>query len=116
MAALLRGLAVADLVVVAEGSYQLGPGAFGLGSALLEARRRLQSSDPVREGMRRLVARSGETVLFGVRDADASSLTYVEVIESQNAVRFAVSVGDRRPLYCTAGGRVLLAAEPEDGC
>jgi DNA-binding IclR family transcriptional regulator len=116
MAALLRGLAVADLVVVAEGSYQLGQGAFGLGSALLEARRRLQSSDPVREGMRRLVARSGETVLFGVRDADASSLTYVEVIESQNAVRFAVSVGDRRPLYCTAGGRVVLAAEPEDGC
>ncbi len=28
-------------------------------------------------------------------------------------MRFTVSVGDRRPLYCTAGGRVLLAVEPE---
>jgi DNA-binding IclR family transcriptional regulator len=113
LAALLRGLAVADLVAASDGTYRLGPGAFGLGSALLEARRRLQSSDLVREGMRRLVDRSGETVLFAVRDAGAPSMTYVEVSESQNAVRFAVSAGDRRPLYCTAGGRVLLAAESE---
>jgi DNA-binding IclR family transcriptional regulator len=113
MAALLRGLAVADFVVASEGSYRLGPGAFGLGSALLEARRRLQSSDLVREGMRRLAARSGETVLYAVRDAGAATMTYVEVIESHNAVRFAVSQGDRRPLYCTSGGRALLAAGSE---
>jgi DNA-binding IclR family transcriptional regulator len=41
-------------------------------------------------------------------------LTYVDLIESRNAVRFAVSVGDRRPLYCTSGGRVLLAADAPD--
>jgi DNA-binding IclR family transcriptional regulator len=114
MAALLRGLVKADFVIAAEGAYRLGPGAFGLGSALLEARRRVQSSDLVRDGMRRLAERSGETVLLAVRDAGAATMTYVEVIESRNAVRFAVSVGDRRPLYCTAGGRVLLAAEPKD--
>jgi DNA-binding IclR family transcriptional regulator len=114
MAALLRGLVVADFVVASEGAYRLGPGAFGLGSALLEARRRLQSSDLVREGMRRLAERSRETVLFAVRDTGAASMTYVDIIESRNAVRFAVSVGDRRPLYCTAGGRVLLAAESEE--
>jgi len=114
LAALLRGLALADLVVASDGAYRLGPGAFGLGSALLEARRRLQSSDLVREGMRRLADRSGETVLFAVRDEDADTLTYVEVVESHNAVRFAVSAGDRRPLYCTAGGRVLLAADAEE--
>jgi DNA-binding IclR family transcriptional regulator len=114
MAALLRGLVLADFVVAAEGSFRLGPGAFGLGSALLEARRRLQSSDLVREGMRRLVERSGETVLFAVREAGEATLTYVDVIESRNAVRFAVSVGDRRPLYCTAGGRVLLAAATQE--
>jgi DNA-binding IclR family transcriptional regulator len=114
MAALLRGLAVADFVVASEGTYRLGPGAFGLGSALLEARRRLQSSDLVRAGMRRLADRSGETVLLAVRDAGAETITYIEVIESHNAVRFAVSVGDRRPLYCTSGGRALLAAGPEE--
>ena len=114
MAALLRGLAEADFVAASEGVYRLGPGAFGLGSALLEARRRFQTSDLIRDGMRRLAERSGETVLFAVRDEGAATMTYVDVIESRNAVRFAVSVGDRRPLYCTSGGRVLLAAGSEE--
>src|SRR5262245_32422782 len=82
LAALLRGLAAADFVVSAAGTYRLGPGAFGLGSALLEARRRLQSSELIREGMRRLAERSGETVLLAVRDASGATMTYVEVIES----------------------------------
>lgn len=114
IAALLHGLADADFVVVADGVYRLGPRAFGMGSALLEARRRLQSSDLIRAGMRRVADRCGETVLFAVRDAEAGTLTYVDVIESRNAVRFTVAVGDRRPLHCTSGGRVLLAAAPED--
>jgi DNA-binding IclR family transcriptional regulator len=114
LAALLRGLADIDVVIAADGAYRLGPGAFGLGSALQEARRRLQSSDLVRDGMRRLADRSGETVLFAVRDRDGTTITYVDVIESRNAVRFTVSVGGRRPLFSTASGRVLLAAASED--
>jgi DNA-binding IclR family transcriptional regulator len=114
LAALLRGLAEEDFVVAADGAWRLGPGAFGLGSALMEARRRFQSSDLVRDGMRRLAERSGETVLFAVRDRAADTMTYVDVIESRNAVRFTVSVGDRRPLYATAGGRALLAAGPDE--
>ena len=114
-AALLRGLVLANFVVASEGMYRLGPGAFGLGSALLEARRRLHSSDLIRDGMRRLAQRSGETVLFAVRDSGADTLTYIEVIESHNTLRFASSLGDRRPLYCTAGGRAMLAAAtPEE--
>ncbi|CAN5160002.1 IclR family transcriptional regulator [soil metagenome] len=114
LAALLRGLTDADVLLAADGAYRLGPGAFGLGSALMAARRRIQSSDLVREGMRRLAAHFGETVLFGVRDDDSDGMTYVDAIESRYAIRFAVSVGDRRPLYCTAGGRMLLASGPEE--
>lgn len=114
LAALLRGLAEVDFVVASDGAYRLGPGAFGLGSALMEARRRFQSSDLVRDGMRRLADRTGETVLLGVRDEGAGTMTYVDVIESRNSVRFAVSAGDRRPLFCTAGGRVLLAAGSDE--
>lgn len=114
LAALLRGLADEDFVVVSDGVWRLGPGAFGLGSALLEGRRRLQTSDIVRDGMRRLADRCGETVLFGVRDEDGETLTYVDVIESRNTVRFIVPVGDRRPLFSTAGGRVLLAADSDE--
>ena len=43
LAALLRGLAEEDFVVSTEGAFRLGPGAFGLGSALIEARRRFPS-------------------------------------------------------------------------
>src|SRR3546814_1154495 len=42
-----------------------------------------------------------------------ATLTYVDLIESRNALRFTVAIGDRRPLYCTAGGRVLLASLPD---
>lgn len=110
LAALLRGLSEEAFVVPVDGGWRLGPGAFGLGSALLEARRQLQSSDLIRDGMRRLAARSGETALFGVRDPGGETLTYVDAVESPNPVRFAVSIGDRRPLYSTAGGRALLTA------
>lgn len=89
-----------------------GRGGVGPGSALAEARRQFQSSDLVRDGMRRLADRSGETVLFAVGDADDGMLTYVDIIESRNSVRFAAAIGDRRPLYSTAGGRAL-AALPE---
>jgi DNA-binding IclR family transcriptional regulator len=114
LAALLRGLAENDFVVQAEGAYRLGPAAFGLGSALLEARRHFQSSDLIRAGMRRLAERSGETVLLGVASDDGTTMTYVDGIESRNAVRFAASIGDRRPLYCSAGGRVLLASGSDE--
>ncbi|MDE2596698.1 MAG: helix-turn-helix domain-containing protein [Sphingomonadales bacterium] len=113
LVSLLRGLADEHFVVAVDGAWRLGPGAFGLGSALMEARRRFTTSDLVREGMRRLAERTGETVLFAVRDGDGQTMTYVDVIESRNAVRFAISIGDRRPLYGTAGGRALLAAASE---
>lgn len=109
LAALLRGLAHEGFVVPVDGGWRLGAGAFGLGSALLEARRRLQSSDLIRDGMRRLADKTGETVLLGVHDPSGETMTYVDMVEGRNPVRFAVSVGDRRMLYATAGGRMLLA-------
>lgn len=114
LTALLRGLSEEAFVVAVDGGWRLGPGAFGLGSALLEARRRMQSSDLIRDGMRRLAARSGETVLLGVRDPGGETLTYVDIVESPNPVRFTVAIGDRRPLYATAGGRALLAVLSDD--
>ena len=114
LAALLRGLSDESFVVASVGGWRLGPGAFGLGSALLEARRQFPASELVRQGMRRLAELTGETVLFGVRDPGGATMTYVDSVESRNAVRFAVAVGDRRALYSTAGGRMLLAMLPEE--
>ena len=110
VAALMRGLAEAQYVSPHEGAWRLGPGAFALGSALVAARRRLSTPELLRDGLRRVAERTGETALFAVADADGATLTYVDVVESRNAVRFAVAAGDRRPLYATAGGRALLSA------
>jgi DNA-binding IclR family transcriptional regulator len=81
---------------------------------MMEARRRLQTPDLIRDGMRRLAELSRETVLFAVRDEDGMTMTYVDKIESRFAVRFTVALGDRRPLWCTASGRALLASEPDE--
>ena len=113
LAALLRGLVETNFVVVSDGAYRLGARAFGLGSALVEARRHVQTSDLIRDGMRELGSRTGETVLFAVANQDGT-MTYVDMVESRNSIRFSVRIGDRRPLYCTAGGRALLSALPDD--
>src|ERR1700756_2561096 len=89
LAALLRGLADTNFVVYSEGAYQLGGAAFGLGSALVEARRRFQTSDVIRHGMQQLNSQCGETVLFAVLNHDdAQTMTYVDMVESRNTIRF----------------------------
>jgi DNA-binding IclR family transcriptional regulator len=40
-------------------------------------------------------------------------ISYVDVIESGQPLRFAVQVGNRRPLDCTAAGKVMLAFLPK---
>ena len=48
LAALLRRLAEADFIVAADNAWRLGPSAYGLGSALVEARRPLSTPDLLR--------------------------------------------------------------------
>lgn len=114
MASLLRGLMDQDFVVSTPEGYRLGSAAFGLAASLLEARRGLQSSDLIRAGMSKLASLTNETLIFGVLDKIDYTITYVDVIESKNPVRYVVAIGDRRPLYCTSGGRAVLSAQSDD--
>jgi DNA-binding IclR family transcriptional regulator len=112
---LLRGLVDTSFVVFSEGTYQLGPAAFDLGSALVDARRRFHMPDTIRAGMRDLSHQAHETVLFAVlNNDDQTTMTYVDIVESRNAIRISVTIGDRRALYCTAGGRILLADKSDE--
>ena len=112
---LLRGLVKANFVYFSDGAYRLGPSAFELGSALVDARRRFHISDEIREVMRDLSNRCGETVLFAVLNRDdATTMTYLDIVESRNPIRIAATIGGRRPLYCTAGGRMLLSSMPDE--
>lgn len=112
---LLRGLVDMNYVIFTDGTYRLGGSAFELANQVLSARQRLHMGDYVREGMNALCKRSGETVLYGiVTDEDPPAMTYVGVVESRSAIRISVGIGDRSPLYCTAGGRILLSAMSDE--
>ncbi|HWP11340.1 MAG TPA: IclR family transcriptional regulator [Ramlibacter sp.] len=88
-----------------DGRYRLGPAVFQLG-------RRYQQSfrlgDLVVPVLRELVARSGETASFYVRDGDRDTCLYR--IESPRPIRDAgVAEGDTFPVDSSAGSRVLSA-------
>lgn len=107
---LLRSLADLNFVIFADGVYRLGGASFELASAVMASRQQQHMSEAIREGMRELNKRSGETVLYAILNYDdPDMMTYLDIVESRGAIRISVTIGDRSPLYCTAGGRVLLA-------
>lgn len=107
---LLRGLVEMNYVVFSDGTYRLGGSSFELANEVLSARQRLHMGDYIKDGMNDLCVQSGETVLYGILTGESPPLmTYVGLAESRSAIRISVGIGDRSQLYCTAGGRVLLA-------
>ena len=107
---LLRGLVDMNFVTFADGAYRLGGSSFELASAVLSARQRQHMGDYIRAGMSALNEQSGETVLYAILTEERPpTMTYVGLVETRGALRISVGIGDRSPLYCTAGGRVLLA-------
>lgn len=61
-----------------------------------------------------LMEMSGETTLLGMMADSQSEIVYVDMVESRSAIRFSATIGTRRPLYCTAPGKTLLAAQTDD--
>ena len=57
--------------------------------------------------LRRLQERTGESVHLSI--FDNGDAVYIDRIESQQAVRAYIRIGDRVPAYCTATGRAMLA-------
>lgn len=108
---LLRGLVQSGYLVHGDGVYRLGAESFRVASAIVAARR---FPDFVRPMLQRLAEDTGETAILGVLAPEADAVVYVDKIEPRSALRFAATIGDRRPLYCTSTGRVLLAFQPPE--
>jgi DNA-binding IclR family transcriptional regulator len=112
---LLRSLnRLGYLVRGEDGRYRLGPGAFTFAMAALSNRELPELARPFLED---LAAKCGETALIGTLGSDGSAAVYIDRVESHNPVRYTVAVGDQRPLYCSALGKLLLAymsAEQQD--
>lgn len=57
--------------------------------------------------------KADETALLA--KLSGSSAVYIEVLESEQSVRYIAQVGDLRPLYASAAGKALLGAlEPQE--
>lgn len=88
--------------------YRLGLPLFELGTRVLDT---VDIRDEARRVMTELVASTGESVDFGVRDGD--SVVFIDKIDGTNEVRAFTRAGQRARLHATAAGKVFLAAMSE---
>jgi DNA-binding IclR family transcriptional regulator len=103
---ILRSMVASGYMEHGHGLYRLGPKSFRLAADILAIRR---FPNLVRPIMHDLAAKCGETVFLVVLDHLAQRVTYTEVVESANPLRYTVPTGTTRPLYSSAGGLMLLA-------
>jgi IclR family transcriptional regulator, acetate operon repressor len=91
------------------GEYRLGHRALELGMGS-PAHRGLP--DIARPALRALMQRTGETVFLGTLSGDGLAVVFVDKVDSDQVIRYAGGVGDRRPLHATSSGKVILAFLP----
>ncbi|HVT96654.1 MAG TPA: IclR family transcriptional regulator [Acidobacteriaceae bacterium] len=89
------------------GAYLLGPRLVHLGAGSTYQGTICRVSQPILEELWR---QTGETVNLGV--LDGKEVLYLSVLESPHSFRLVSKAGLRRPLYCTALGKVILAGQP----
>jgi IclR family acetate operon transcriptional repressor len=112
---LLRSLEAGSYVTQVNGYYQLGANALRLG-ALISARVTPESSISAKLHplLSEMMEQGGETTLLGVMGDDRKHGVYVDIVEGRSAIRFSSLVGTRRPLFCSAFGKILMAFQPPE--
>lgn len=88
--------------------YQLAAKFFDLTGPAIHFRR-LQSL--AKGVMQNLLLRFGETINLGV--IEDGQVAYIEVLQSQSALRIAAVPGELNPVHCTSLGKAMLAFLPE---
>jgi DNA-binding IclR family transcriptional regulator len=84
--------------------YRLGLALFGLGALV---RQRMNVSTEARPHIFALRDATNETVHLAV--PDGSQIIYVYDLESTQAIRQRANLGERKPAFCSAEGRAMLA-------
>lgn len=107
---LLRPLVTQGHLTHIDGRYRLGPAAFRLANTILAAR---DQSAQLRNAMEWLARESGETVHLTTIERELGLVAYVEIIPSEQPVRYVPQLGSMRPLHSSSAGRVLLAFQDE---
>jgi DNA-binding IclR family transcriptional regulator len=104
---LLSGLTDAGCLERDEtGRYRLGPRFISLAMQVTSGHDLISVARPI---MAELAEAAGETAVLGTLAPDQVSAVYLHKVETSSPIRFAVTVGERRELYCTGIGKILLA-------
>lgn len=90
-------------------TYKLSFKILSLSSAVLDS---IEIKKLARTQLRTLSEISGETVHLLCRDGNEG--LYIDKIDTPNTIGLKSQVGKRIPLYCTGGGKVLLAFADTD--
>jgi DNA-binding IclR family transcriptional regulator len=90
-----------------DGKVHLGPALTKLGAASQEA-----TAAQLRPLLVALRRRTDETVDLGA--LDGSSVRFLDQVAAPHRLRAVSAVGELFPLHCTANGKALLAAMPEE--
>ena len=89
--------------------YRLGIALFGLGALV---RQRMNVSNEARPHIFALREATNETVRLAI--LDGADIMFVYDLESTQAIRQRANLGERKPAFCSAEGRAMLAfADPE---
>lgn len=89
------------------GKYKLGLELFRLGTKVNSSLRHI--AIPYLEELVRRYQETANLILL-----DDLSVIYLEKVESAHSMRISTVVGGRRPLYCTAVGKAILAYLPPE--
>jgi IclR family KDG regulon transcriptional repressor len=89
--------------------YRLGIALFGLGALV---RRRMNLSSEARQDLFALRNVTGETVQLAI--LDGADIMFVYNLESTQAIRVNSDIGVRKPAFCTASGRAILAFQSDE--
>lgn len=89
--------------------YRLGMALFGLGALV---RQRMNVATDARPFLFHLREATGETVHLAI--LERHEIVYVLNLESNQAIRMRADLGARKPAFCTAEGRAMLAFQPAE--
>ena len=89
--------------------YRLGMSLFALGALV---RQRMNVATDARPFLFHLREATGETVHLAI--LEGPDIVFVLNLESNHAIRMRADLGARKPAFCTADGRAMLAFQPQD--
>ncbi len=89
--------------------YRLGMSLFALGALV---RQRMNVATDARPFLFHLREATGETVHLAI--LEGPDIVFVLNLESNHAIRMRADLGARKPAFCTAEGRAMLAFQPQD--